>query len=91
LWDDAVSVYNIGTEQQTGVLTIARIVAESMNLANVIFKTTQPRGGRAWPGDVKTMLLDISKLKKRGWEPRHKSDEAVHMASELLVLEPASA
>jgi len=43
-------------------------------------------GGRGWIGDVKTMLLDISKMKKLGWKPKYKSAEAVRMAT-LQILE----
>jgi len=85
LWDSAASIYNIGTEQRTSVLRIAEIVAQSMDLANVTYTTTQPQGGRAWPGDAKTMQLDISNMKKRGWEPRYSSDQAVHLASRQLT------
>ncbi len=85
LWQGVVSVYNVGSEQRTNVLKIARIVAEAMNLTNVTFKTTQQQGARAWRGDVKTMLLDITKLKKHGWKPRFSSDEAVQLASRQLV------
>lgn len=85
LWQGAASVYNVGSEQQTNVLKIARIVAEAMNLTNATFKPTQPKGARAWPGDVKTMLLDITKLKKSGWKPKFSSDEAVQLASRELV------
>jgi len=35
------------------------------------------RDGRGWPGDVKLMLLDISKLKNSGWKPKLSSREAV--------------
>lgn len=88
LWDSAAAIYNIGTEQRTSVLRIAEIVAQSMDLANVTYTTTQPQGGRAWPGDAKTMQLDISNMKKRGWEPRYSSDQAVHLASRQLTRDP---
>jgi len=36
------------------------------------------RDGRGWPGDVKIMLLDITKIKeKTGWKPKLNSKEAV--------------
>jgi len=35
--------------------------------------------GRGWAGDVKNMLLDISKLKSRGWVPKYNSEEAVRL------------
>ena len=86
-WGKAAEPYNIGTEQQTNVLTIARIVVQAMGLQNVALKTTTSAGGRAWPGDVKIMQLDIGKMKQHGWDPKLTSDEAVRRASEDLVRE----
>jgi UDP-glucose 4-epimerase len=34
-------------------------------------------GGRGWKGDVKNMLLDISKLKSIGWKPKHNSQQTI--------------
>jgi UDP-glucose 4-epimerase len=79
-----VQVYNIGTEQKTNVLTIARTVTETMGLKNVTIRTTAVPGARAWPGDVGKMQLDISKFKHLGWNPKLSSDEAVRLASEEL-------
>lgn len=84
-WSKAAEPYNIGTEQQTSVLTIARIVIQAMGLQNVAIRTTMKAGGRAWPGDVKIMQLDIGKMKHHGWGPKLTSDEAVRRASEELV------
>ena len=75
------------TEQQTNVLTIARIVAQAMGPQKVAIRTTAGAGGRAWPGDVRIMQLNIGKMKQHGWEPKLTSDEAVRRASEELVRE----
>jgi UDP-glucose 4-epimerase len=62
------------------VLSIARIVVEEMGLEDVAFKVTGGvDGGRGWVGDVKDMLLDVSKLKELGWRPRFNSVEAVRL------------
>jgi len=59
---------------------------EEMGLRDVRFKFTGGvDGGRGWPGDVKTMLLDISKLKKLGWKPKYNSEEAVRLAARALI------
>jgi UDP-glucose 4-epimerase len=87
LWGKTAEPYNIGTEQQTNVLTIARVVGEAMGLQNVETRTTAGADGRAWPGDVKTMQLDIGKMKQHSWEPKLTSEEAVRRASEELVRE----
>jgi len=86
-WAEAVEVYNIGSEDQVNVLTIARTVAEIMGLDNLVLRTTHSAGGRAWPGDVKTMQLEISKIKKRGWRPKRKSEEAIRLGTEQLIQE----
>ena len=36
------------------------------------FKPATP-DGRGWPGDIKEMLLDISRLKSLGWRPKYGS------------------
>jgi UDP-glucose 4-epimerase len=68
-WSKPIEVYNIGTQDQTDVMTIAKIVTDKMGLGDVIFKTKPNAGGRAWPGDVRVMQLDISKIKRQGWKP----------------------
>lgn len=85
-WRNGVQVYNIGSEEQTNVMEIARIVIDEMGLNNVTIKTT---GGRAWPGDVKTMQLDISRIKRLCWKPQRSSDEAIRLAANQLIRELA--
>jgi UDP-glucose 4-epimerase len=41
--------------------------------------------GRGWPGDVKMMLLDISRIKNIGWRPKLSSREAVRTAVRSLL------
>jgi UDP-glucose 4-epimerase len=84
-WHDPVAVYNIGSENRTNVLDIAKMVTEAMGLKNATTRTTVKPGERAWPGDVKTMQLNTSKIKKLGWKAKRNSDEAIRAAvSELL-------
>lgn len=81
-----IEVFNVGSEDQVNVKTIAKIVAEEMKLENVKFKITGGvDGGRGWKGDVKNMLLDVSKLKSLGWKPKLTSEEAVKQATKDLV------
>jgi len=62
-----VETYNISSEDQTTVKTIAETVVKEVKLKNVKFKFTGGvDGGRGWKGNVKNMLLDISKIKKLG-------------------------
>jgi UDP-glucose 4-epimerase len=75
---EQVEIYNVGSEDQINVKTIAEIVAEEMGLQNVKFKFTGGvDGGRGWKGDVKNMLLDITKLKSHGWKPKLNSKQAI--------------
>ncbi len=84
-WKKDVEIYNIGSEDQANVVRIAEIVTEAMRLHNVHIRMTQPHGGRAWPGDVNKMQLDIAKIKRHGWEPKRNSEEAVRLAVEQLI------
>lgn len=77
-------VYNIGNNDRTDVMTIAKIVSDVMDLEPEYHTTGGVEGGRGWKGDVKEMLLEISKLKKTGWKPRYSSDEAVRITVKQL-------
>ena len=75
---EQVNIYNIGSEDQTTVTEIAKIITQEMGIKNVEFKFTGGvDGGRGWVGDVKNMLLDISKLKTHGWRPKNNSEQAI--------------
>jgi len=80
-----VEVFNIGNHDKINVLDIAKIVCKNMNLDDV---KLCPNGGvdngRGWIGDVKIMHLDISKLKKLGWEPKLSSYSAIDFASKNI-------
>ena len=83
-----VEVFNVGSEDQIDVLVVAKIVTEEMGLNNVKFKLTGGvNGGRGWIGDVKNMLLDISKLRKLGWKPEHNSAESVRLTVREMLCE----
>jgi hypothetical protein len=58
-----------------------------MGLKNVKVTTTTRPGGKAWPGDVGRMQLDINKIRSRGWNPKLASDGAVLLAAKELVQE----
>ena len=83
-----VEVFNVGSEDQINVRRIAEIVVETLNLKDVKFKFTGGvNGGRGWKGDVKVMLLDVSKLKSLGWKPIYNSEAAVRKTAEHLAKE----
>jgi UDP-glucose 4-epimerase len=86
--EDPVTIYNIGSEDQTNVTEIAKIVIEEMKLKDVKLKFSGGvNGGRGWIGDVKNMLLDISKLKSLGWKPKLNSKQAVRETARHLISE----
>lgn len=82
--DDNVQIYNVGSEDAINVKTIARIVIEELNLENVRIEYRDILHGRGWIGDVRKMLLDISRLKSIGWKPRYNSSDAVRLAVKEL-------
>jgi len=79
-------IYNIGNSDWITVREIADIVVKEMGLDNVryIFKPATI-DGRGWLGDVKFMLLDISKLKSKGWTPSMNSYDAVRKTVRQLL------
>lgn len=73
-------VYNVGSEDQISTTQIAKITVDAMGLKDTMFKYHGGLSdGRGWVGDVKNMLLDISKLKAAGWIPNHDSRESVRL------------
>ena len=83
-----VEIYNVGSEDQTSVTQIAKIITEEMGLNNVkLTYTGGVDGGRGWKGDVKNMLLDITKLRSQGWKPKLDSREAIRKATEHAITE----
>jgi len=83
--DENPGIYNVGTDDQTDVKTIASIVIEELGLRGVEISFKPGPEGRGWPGDVKRMLLDISKLRRIGWTPRFRSTDAVRKAAKELL------
>jgi UDP-glucose 4-epimerase len=71
--------FNVGNLDWITVDEIARIVEEEMGLKpRHVYKDFGE--GRGWAGDVRFMLLDISKIMNLGWRPRYGSAEAVRLA-----------
>lgn len=81
-------VFNLGSESRVTVFEIADIVFHEMGLHGVKVTTAENApGGRGWVGDVKNMLLDVTKLKKQGWRPALDSAGAVRLTARQLLLE----
>jgi UDP-glucose 4-epimerase len=83
--EEAVSIFNIGSEDQINVLEIAKIVKEvTGNSEAELILTGGVNGGRGWKGDVKFMHLEMRRLKELGWVPRYNSAEAVQLTARSL-------
>ncbi len=83
---EQIEVYNIGSKDRTNVNEIADIVVQEMQLKDVDYQWRGGvLGGRGWIGDVKQMLLDVSKLESRGWSPRMDSKEAIRTAVKEII------
>ena len=79
-------VYNIGNEDWITVKEIADIVTGELGLKNVEYVFTGgTENGRGWPGDVKLMLLEISKAKQKGWKPKMNNTEAIRRTIRELI------
>jgi UDP-glucose 4-epimerase len=81
-----VNVFNVGSKDQISVREIASAVLEAMHLTGTKLSFTGGiEGGRGWKGDVKNMLLDVSRLRSLGWSPRYGSREAVSLTAAELA------
>lgn len=78
-------VFNVGNIDRTSVTRIAELVAEEMGVKPEFSFTGGIEGGRAWKGDVRTVLLDIGKVVSLGWSPTMGSDDSVRLAVSELV------
>lgn len=85
---DRVNVYNIGSQDQIEVRDIAAAVIDAMQVSPTgtsIEFTGGVENGRGWKGDVKKMLLDVSRIMSLGWKPRYGSLEAVRLTARELA------
>ena len=71
--------FNVGNTDWITVDEIAKIVEEEMGLSpKHVYRDFGE--GRGWAGDVRFMLLDITKISSLGWRPKYSSAEAVRLA-----------
>lgn len=80
-----IEVFNIGSEDSIKVIDIAKLLIKKMGLKTKFVTTGGVDGGRGWKGDVKTMLLDIGKLKSLGWKVKHNSFESIQLTINPII------
>lgn len=84
--DSSYEIFNVGNEDWIEVDEIAREVINELGLKHVeLHHLKVTSDGRGWVGDVKFMLLDISKISKLGWRPRLSSRDAVKLTVNGLI------
>lgn len=72
------NIFNVGSQDQINVKEIAKLVVDEMDLKDVTFQFTGGvDGGRGWRGDVKQMLLDVTKIESFGWKHKFSSKDAI--------------
>jgi UDP-glucose 4-epimerase len=76
-------VYNLGQDYTIGVIQVADIVTEEMNLKNVRYDYTGGKGG--WIGDQPVVLLSTDKIRSLGWDPKVKIEEGIRRTIRYLI------
>ena len=80
---DRCNIFNLGCSSAVKVTDIAHIVIDELKLKDVKLKYTG--GEQGWPGDVPSVIYDVSKLRNLGWEVKHTSAEAIRIATKQLI------
>jgi UDP-glucose 4-epimerase len=85
-FEDILEIFNVASDDQINVSSIAQIIIEELGLENPQVKyLSNEAGGRGWTGDVKNMLLSTQKLKGQGWKIRYSSSEAVRTTVRKII------
>jgi UDP-glucose 4-epimerase len=85
-FDDTLEIYNVASDDQINVSSIAQIIIKELGLENPRVRyLSNEADGRGWTGDVKNMLLSTQKLKEHGWKIRYSSSEAVRITVRKVI------
>lgn len=77
----AFEAYNVGSREKRSVKEIAELVGGGMGVSpRLVFSG----GERGWAGDVREMLLDVSKLERLGWSAKIGFEEGVKLYLQWL-------
>jgi len=82
---DPLNYFNLGSSDQITVKRIVEILVEEASLKDT--KITYTGGEIGWKGDIPRFLLSPEKMAKLGWKAKHSSEEAVRIATKLVVKE----
>jgi len=80
-------VYNIANVDHIIVKEVADIVVSCMGQSNVKYVYKPVAHGIGWKGDVKCVVLDITKLIRIGFRPKIHSAEAIRRTAKYLFKE----
>ncbi len=80
--NDRINIFNIGRDDQITVDEIVDIILAHLHLESVT--RTYSGGLRGWVGDSPNILLDITKMKKLGVEPKTSIKDAIIRTLEYL-------
>jgi UDP-glucose 4-epimerase len=84
--DDKVTIFNLGTDEFVDVDFIAKTVFDELKLADVT--VTYGGGTRGWVGDSPFIYLSIAKLRKAGFTPTTRIEEAIRHTIRYLHEHP---
>lgn len=85
-FNDTKNIFNLGHQDDIGVVALADIVVDEMGLDNVTYRFTG--GARGWVGDSPLVLLDTSKLRKQGWQPLVSLEDGIRRTVRYLIEHP---
>jgi UDP-glucose 4-epimerase len=80
-------VFNVASEDWVTVDDVANIILQELGLNNIKIVHKPVLHGVGWPGDVKKIALKIDKLRRLGFKPKLKSEEAVKVTVRTLAKE----
>lgn len=75
-------VFNISSSDTANMKGVIQAVLIAMNLNQVEIRYSGER--RGWKGDLNNVSLNIEKIKKIGWTPKHNSQESLDIAAKKL-------
>ena len=81
--NEKVNIYNIGHDQVLSVKQIAQTVLQASSNSGVKIKWLGKQSN--WKGDNTFVLLDNSKLKRLGWEPKHSVKDGITKTVQYLL------